>query len=123
MQHFLDLIAAFSLILIAFVLVTLRRERIRVEYSVSWLAAGVLLLLLSRSSVVLNWIAEFLRLENPLLALLALVSITFLMVFFRFSVILSQLKDSNVAAAQRVAILEYQLRELHEEKQAAQSRA
>jgi hypothetical protein len=56
------------------------------------------------------------------LALLALVSITFLVVFFRLSVVLSQLKDSNVASVQRIAILEYQLRELNEEKQANQGR-
>jgi hypothetical protein len=101
---------------------TLRRERIRVEYSVSWLAAGLLLLVLSRSSVALGWVTALLRLENPILALLALVSITFLVVFFRLSVVLSQLKDSNVASVQRIAILEYQLRELNEEKQANQGR-
>jgi hypothetical protein len=77
---------------------------------------------LSRSSVALGWVTALLRLENPILALLALVSITFLVVFFRLSVVLSQLKDSNVASVQRIAILEYQLRELNEEKQANQGR-
>lgn len=121
MEHLLDLITAFSLILILLVLMTLRRERIRVEYSVSWLAAGLLLLALSRSRVALGWVTALLHLENPILGLLALVSITFLVVFFRLSVVLSQLKDSNVATVQRVAILEYQLRELNEEKQANQN--
>jgi hypothetical protein len=122
MEHLLDLITLFSLILILFVLMTLRRERIRVEYSVSWLAAGFLLFLLSRSNAALGWVTSVLRLENPVQALLGLVSITFLVVFFRLSVVLSQLKDSNVATVQRLAILEYQLRELNEEKQANQSR-
>jgi hypothetical protein len=122
MEHLLDLITLFSLILILFVLMTLRRERIRVEYSVSWLAAGLLLFLLSRSDIALGWVTGLLRLQNPVQALLGLVSITFLVVFFRLSVVLSQLKDSNVATVQRVAILEYQLRELNEEKQANQSR-
>jgi ABC-type uncharacterized transport system permease subunit len=121
MEHLLDLITAFSLILILLVLMTLRRERIRVEYSVSWLAAGLLLLALSRSRVALGWVTALLHLENPILGLLALVSITFLVVFFRLSVVLSQLKDANVATVQRVAILEYQLRELNEEKQANQN--
>lgn len=122
MEHLLDLITVFSLILILFVLFTLRRERIRVEYSVSWLVAGVLLFLLSRSDIALGWVARLLRLQDPLQALLGLVSITFLVVFFRLSVVLSQLKDSNVAAVQRLAILEYQLRELNEEKQAKEGR-
>ncbi|HWF46990.1 MAG TPA: hypothetical protein VG168_08295, partial [Bryobacteraceae bacterium] len=69
-----------------------------------------------------GWVTALLRLQNPVQALLGLVSITFLVVFFRLSVVLSQLKDSNVATVQRVAILEYQLRELNEEKQADQSR-
>jgi heme A synthase len=123
MEHLLDLITVFSIVLIVFVLLTLRRERIRVEYSVSWLAAGLLLLVLSRSTAALGWVTALLRLQNPVLALLTLVSITFLVVFFRFSVVLSQLKDSNVATVQRVAILEYQLRELNEKKQANQSRS
>ncbi|MGC2661557.1 MAG: DUF2304 domain-containing protein [Bryobacteraceae bacterium] len=123
MEHLLDLITVFSIVLIVFVLLTLRRERIRVEYSVSWLAAGLLLLVLSRSTAALGWVTGLLRLQNPVLALLTLVSITFLVVFFRFSVVLSQLKDSNVATVQRVAILEYQLRELNEKKQANQSRS
>jgi hypothetical protein len=52
-----------------------------------------------------------------LLALLMVVFVTFLVVFFRYCVVLSQLKDANVAIMQRVAILEYQLRSLHEEEQ------
>jgi hypothetical protein len=37
--------------------------------------------------------------------------------FFRFSVIVSHLRDDNIALAQRVAILEYRIRgmENHEE--------
>ena len=41
MGHVLDLVAVLSLALILLVLFTLRRERIRVEYSVSWLLAGI----------------------------------------------------------------------------------
>jgi hypothetical protein len=36
----------------------------------------------------------------------------FLLMFFRFSVIISHLRDDNIALAQRVAILEYHLRSL-----------
>jgi hypothetical protein len=38
----------------------------------------------------------------------------FLVMFFRFSVIISHLRDDNVALAQRVAILEYRI---HSERQ------
>jgi hypothetical protein len=35
-----------------------------------------------------------------------------LVMFFRFSVIISHLRDDNIALAQRVAILEYHLQNL-----------
>ncbi len=119
MEHLLNLMAVFSAVLIVLVLVSLRRAHIRVEYSVSWLLAGVALFILSQSRWLLNGIASLLRTsDNPLLALLMVVFVTFLVVFFRYCVVLSQLKDANVAIMQRVAILEYQLRSLHEEEQA-----
>ena len=44
----------------------------------------------------------------------------FLLMFFRFSVIISHLRDDNVALAQRVAILEYHIQSLknHEKQEA-----
>ncbi|MDQ6758947.1 MAG: DUF2304 family protein [Acidobacteriota bacterium] len=91
----------------ALVLFSVRRSHIRVEYSVSWLGAAAALLILSRSHAALNWIAQYLGLTEPPLALLILVLFVFLVVFYRFSVIISELKDANIAMAQRLAILEY----------------
>ena len=117
MDRLLNALAVLSLALILSVLVSIRRAHIRVEYSVSWLLAGVALFILSQSRWLLNGIAAVLRISDPLLALLMVVFVTFLVVFFRYCVVLSQLKDANVAIMQRVAILEYQLRSLHEEEQ------
>lgn len=122
MEHLLNLMAVFSAVLIVLVLVSLRREHIRVEYSVSWLLAGVGLFILSQSRGLLNGIASLLRISDPLLALLMVVFVTFLVVFFRYCVVLSRLKDANVAIMQRVAILECQLRSVNEEEQATQAR-
>jgi hypothetical protein len=101
----------------ALVLFSVRRSHIRVEYSVSWLGAGIALLVLSRSQSSLNWIASFLGLTYPPLALILLVFVVFLGVFYRFSMIISDLKDANIAMAQRLAILEYRLQSLHENQQ------
>jgi hypothetical protein len=38
----------------------------------------------------------------------------FVIIFYRFSVIISKLKDDNIALAQRVAILEYHLQSMRE---------
>ena len=58
MERLLNVLTVFSLVLVGFVLVSLRRAHIRVEYSMSWLAAGVVLLALSRSHEFLDAMAR-----------------------------------------------------------------
>lgn len=101
-----------SVVLIALVLVSVRRAHIRVEYSVSWLVAALVLLVLSRAHGLLQWLAHLLGLADAPLALVMIVFCVFLVVFYRFSVIISHLKDANVALTQRLAIVEYELRSL-----------
>ena len=116
MYHLLDIVAALSIVLVAIVLVSVRKAHIRVEYSVSWLGAAVTLLLLSRSHTLLEWLTRALGVSDPLVALTMIVFCVFLGVFYRFSVIISHLKDANIAMAQRVAILEYQIESLNEKQ-------
>lgn len=120
MDHFLNVVAVLSGALIVVVLGSLRREHIRVEYSVSWLAAGVTMLVLSQSSTLLGWVSAVVGIAEPALALLFIGFSVFLLVFYRFSMIISTLRDANIALTQRVAILEYQVESLHEERQASQ---
>lgn len=111
MDHLQLTITVLSLVLIGLVLFSVRGEHIRVEYSVSWLGAGIALLLLSRSRSLLDWLARELGLGEPAVALILLMFGVFLVVFYRFSVIISQLKDANVALTQRLAIVEFQVNE------------
>ncbi len=122
MERFLDVVAVLSGALIVVVLASLRREHIRVEYSVSWLAAGVTMLVLSQSDTLLGAAAAFVGVAEPSLALLFIGFSVFLLVFYRFSMIISALRDANIALTQRVAILEYQVESLHEERQTPQPR-
>jgi hypothetical protein len=109
MDRLLLSMGIFSIVLIAVVLGSLRRAHIRVEYSVSWLLLGVALLALSRAPGLIESMAVHLGLAYPPMALLLVVSAAFLLLFFRFSLILSRLKDNNIALAQRLAILEYHI--------------
>ena len=109
MERLLNAMTVLSLLLMAMVLFSVRRSHIRVEYSVSWLAAAVILLVLSRSSLALEWIASQLGLAYPPLALLLLILCVFVIVIYRLSVVISDLKDANIAMAQRLAIVEFQL--------------
>jgi hypothetical protein len=112
MDTLLNVTTGMSVLLIALVLSSVRRAHIRVEYSVSWLLASVALLALSRSPGLLQSIASGLGIGDPPLALLMITGFVFIVVFYRFSLIISRLKDDNIALAQRVAILEYHLRSL-----------
>ena len=116
MERLLNAVTVLSLTLMASVLFSVRRSHIRVEYSVSWLAAAIILLLLSRSHVLLDWISSELGLTYPPLALLLLVSCIFVVVIYRLSVVISDLKDANIAMAQRLAIVEFQLQGRNEER-------
>jgi hypothetical protein len=84
---------------------------------VSWLGAAVTLLVLSRFRPVLQWLGQVLGIGDAALALLFIVGCLFLIVFYRFSIVISDLKDANISLAQRVAILEFHLRSLNEKQE------
>jgi hypothetical protein len=109
MDRLLNVIAILSVLLAVLVLASLRRAHIRVEYSVSWLAAALGLLALSRSKSVVLEIAAGLGMPDHPAALLLIVGCVFLFIFYRFTVIISKLRDDNTALAQRVAILEFRV--------------
>ena len=119
MDRFLNVVTVFSLLLIAVVLGSVRREHIRVEYSVSWLVAGVALFVLSRWRALEQWIGASLGVNDAPLGLIMLIGAVFLFVLYRFSLVISHLKDSNIALAQRVAILEFRLESSDEKNKVA----
>src|SRR5258706_2897814 len=114
MDRLLNVVTGFSLVLIALVLASVRREHIRVEYSVSWLLAGAALLILSRWRSLDQQLANALGTPDVAIALLMASGAVFVMVLYRLSLRISGLKDSNIKLAQRVAILEYRLESLGE---------
>jgi hypothetical protein len=117
MGGLLNFLTGLSVLLIVFVLVSVRRSHIRVEYSVSWLGAGLAVLLLSRSPGLMSRLGALLGITLAPLALLVVVGCLFLLVLFRLSVVISSLKDANIALAQRLAILEFRLESIDEETQ------
>jgi hypothetical protein len=98
MDRLLNALTVLSGLLLLFVLASVRRAHIRVEYSVSWLLAA----------------APKLGLSDPPLALLLVIGCVFVLMFYRFSVIISKLRDDNIALAQRLAILEFHLQALRD---------
>ena len=116
MDRLLNFTTGMSVLLIVLVLASVRRAHIRVEYSVSWLLASVAILVLSRSRKLLEAAAAQLGVADPPMALMLLAGCVFVIIFYRFSIIISKLKDDNIALAQRVAILEYHLQSINASK-------
>lgn len=117
MNALFDVVALFSLILIVWVLSSVRRAHIRVEYSVSWLLAGAVLLVLSRWRTLDDWIAKGMGISDSFIALAMIAGAAFLVVLYRLSLRISGLKDSSITLAQQVAILEFRLEALSEKRQ------
>jgi hypothetical protein len=117
MDRLLNVTTVLSIILLIIVLISVRRAHIRVEYSVSWLLAAAAMLILSRARPLLDAVRDLTGLPDSPLTLFLLGAGVFLLMFFRFSVIISHLRDDNIALAQRVAILEYHIQSIraHEE--------
>lgn len=116
MEQLLDTVTVLSLVLLLSILFAVRRSHIRVEYSVAWLAASAILVLLSRNRSMLTWLSNRLGLPSPPLALFLLAACVFVFVIYRLSVVISDLKDANIAMAQRLAIVEFQLQSRNEER-------
>jgi hypothetical protein len=117
MDRLFDVVAVFSLVLIVWVLSSVRRAHIRVEYSVSWLLAGAALLVLSRWRTLDDWIAASLGIADGFIALAMMAGAAFFIVLYRLSLRISGLKDSSITLAQQVAILEFRLEALNEKVQ------
>jgi hypothetical protein len=117
MDRLLTVLAIFSITMIILVLFAVRRAHIRVEYSVSWLTAAFLLLIVSLNPRFVDWFSARMGVEYPPVAMLMVMFGIFLVVIYRLSLRVSSLKDASIALAQRVAILEYQLQSAHEERE------
>jgi hypothetical protein len=114
MDRVADLVTLVCVVLIAMTVASVRSAHSRVEYSIGWLGAALLLLILSRSETALVWLAGLLGIGDPPLALLLVAFCAFGVVLYRYSIVLSELKDASTALAQRVAILQHRLQSLHE---------
>ena len=103
-------IASVLLILIVFELI--RSRRLRERYALLWLATGVALLILSAWRGGLNTIAGWVGVSTyPPAVLFAVATVFILAVLLHYSTVISKLADQNAILAQRLALLEHELRD------------
>jgi hypothetical protein len=100
-----------SLVLLAVVFELIRSRRLRERYALLWLLTAVVMLVLSLWRSGLGRVSSAIGVAYPPTALLALASLFILVVLLHYSTVLSRLSDQNTILAQRLALLETELRE------------
>jgi Uncharacterized conserved protein (DUF2304) len=100
-----------SLALVFVVLELIRSRKLRERYALLWLLTGLVLGALSLWRGGLNTIAGWLGVRSYPPAVLFAVGILFILaVLLHYSTVISRLTDQNVLLAQRLALLEQELR-------------
>ena len=101
--------------LLFIVLELVRRRRLKEEYSLLWLLTAVVLLALSLWRSSLDLIAKLMGIFYPPTALFVIGFGFVLLLLLYFSTIISQLSGENNSLTQRIAILDWRVRQLEEQ--------
>ena len=103
------IVASVLLLLVVFELI--RSRRLRERYALLWLLTGIVLLALAAWRDGLNTIAGWFGVTGyPPAVLFAVATLFVLLVLLHYSTVISRLSDQNVILAQRLALLEAELR-------------
>ncbi len=103
-------IASFTLVLV--VLELIRSRRLHERYALLWLVTGLVLTALAAWRSGLNTIAGWVGVRSYPPAVLFAIAILFILaVLLHYSTVVSRLSDQNTILAQRLALLEHELRE------------
>jgi hypothetical protein len=95
-----------SIAFVAVVLELVRRRRLKEEYSLLWLLAGAVMMILSVFRPLLERVAAFLGIFYAPSALFLVTALIAMAVGLHFTAVISTLTDQNRILAQRVALLE-----------------
>jgi hypothetical protein len=118
----IDLVAVVaSALLLGYIVESVRRRRLREEYSILWLATAAILLLLSLVRPALDIIARALGIAAPVNALFVVGFAFTTIILLHFSTVISRLSRENRELAQRYALLVYRLQQDRDASEAARS--
>jgi hypothetical protein len=108
-----------AMLLVVFELV--RQRRLMEKYSLLWLFAALVLLLLSIFTGILGWFSELIGIATPSNALFGVAIGFATLMLLHFSVTISRVTDQNKVLAQKLAATEHRLRRLERERDAEES--
>ncbi|MDH4164719.1 MAG: DUF2304 domain-containing protein [Nitrospirota bacterium] len=102
-----------SLLFVVFELI--RRGRLKERYSLLWLAAGVVLLILSLSRELLEYVARLTGIFYPPSLLFLVAFVFLLLITLHFSAVISGLSEKNKILAQELGLLKQALEDIRNE--------
>lgn len=94
-----------SVFLLLYILEMVRRRKLREEYSILWLAGGVVLLIFSLRKDWLEWAANAAGIYYPPSFLFLIGLLFILLILIHFSITISKLYQMNKKMAQELALL------------------
>ncbi len=105
-----DLVAVVaSALLLGYIIESVRRRRLREEYSILWLATATIILLLALIRPALDILARALGIYSPVNALFVVGFAFTTIILLHFSAIISRLSRENRELVQRYALLIHRL--------------
>ena len=100
-----------SAVLLSYIIESVRRRRLREEYSILWLVTAAVLLLLSLVRPALDVLARALGIISPVNALFVVGFAFTTIILLHFTTVISRLSRENRDLAQRYALLVYRLQQ------------
>ena len=100
-----------ALLLLAVIFELIRSRRLHERYAILWLVTGTIILVLAVWRDALGKVSNTVGIAYPPSALFALAALFILIVLLHYSTVISKLADQNRILAQRLALLESQVRE------------
>jgi hypothetical protein len=94
-----------SVLLIFFILELIRRRRLREEFSILWLAMGVVFLVLSLFRGLLDKFSYFIGIGYPPAALFLILIMGLMLILIHFSTAISELKETQKKLVQEIGLL------------------
>ena len=98
-------------VLLLVVVELIRQGRLKERYSLLWLLSGCVLLLLSSSRIILEYVSHAIGIFYPPSFLFLIAFFFLLIITLHFSVVISGLSDKSKRMAQELALLRQELRD------------
>lgn len=100
-----------AILLLALIFELIRSRRLQERYALLWLATGLVILFFALWRGALGRFADLVGIAYPPSALFVVASLFILIVLLHYSTVISELSERNLALAQRLALLEQQLKQ------------